>query len=315
MKESKNEIYTLVDEEFISGFQENHRSFMKTIYYEFYLNVCKKLKRKPLCEIEFFSNMHRRRIQFYQLCCPYCGTIHILIHDKKIRGQGCYNYCVNCGRGSTVENIKNQIARFIRIFNINNVGLSVLKEKYPDTEEWLLGYDCYQMELIELASIIEVIFRDYFEALIYINNFGVRSEYILKVLDKHTGNDFMNIEKANTNFKKAFEIDVKKVIEKDIWNDLIDIVNLRNMFVHNNGMTDAHFKRTASFRRLESKIIGNLFKLEYKDIEKYLRSVIYAVTDISNLYLEQYYKNRNIVIANYYFDNDFSILAEVDEKK
>lgn len=54
MKESKNEIYTLVDEEFISGFQENHRSFMKTIYYEFYLNVCKKLKRKPLCEIEFF---------------------------------------------------------------------------------------------------------------------------------------------------------------------------------------------------------------------------------------------------------------------
>lgn len=315
MKESKNEIYTLVDEEFISGFQENHRSFMKTIYYEFYLNVCKKLKRKPLCEIEFFPNMHRRRIQFYQLCCPYCGTIHILIHDKKIRGQGGYNYCVNCGRGSTVENIKNQIARFIRISNINNVGLSVLKEKYPDTEEWLLGYDCYQMELIELASIIEVIFRDYFEALIYINNFGVRSEYILKVLDKHTGNDFMNIEKANTNFKKAFEIDVKKVIEKDIWNDLIDIVNLRNMFVHNNGMTDAHFKRTASFRRLESKIIGNLFKLEYKDIEKYLRSVIYAVTDISNLYLEQYYKNRNIVIANYYFNNDFSILAEVDEKK
>lgn len=259
--------------------------------------------------------MHRRRIQFYQLCCPYCGTIHILIHDKKIRGQGGYNYCVNCGRGSTVENIKNQIARFIRISNINNVGLSVLKEKYPDTEEWLLGYDCYQMELIELASIIEVIFRDYFEALIYINNFGVRSEYILKVLDKHTGNDFMNIEKANTNFKKAFEIDVKKVIEKDIWNDLIDIVNLRNMFVHNNGMTDAHFKRTASFRRLESKIIGNLFKLKYKDIEKYLRSVIYAVTDISNLYLEQYYKNRNIVIANYYFNNDFSILAEVDEKK
>lgn len=71
--------------------------------------------------------MHRRRIQFYQLCCPYCGTIHILIHDKKIRGQGGYNYCVNCGRGNTVENIKNQIARFIRISNINNVGLSVLK--------------------------------------------------------------------------------------------------------------------------------------------------------------------------------------------
>ena len=39
----------------------------------------------------------------------------------------------------------------------------------------------------------------------------LRSEYILKVLDKHTGNDFMNIEKANTNFKKAFEIDVKKL--------------------------------------------------------------------------------------------------------
>lgn len=42
----------------------------------------------------------------------------------------------------------------------------------------------------------------------------LRSEYILKVLDKHTGNDFMNIEKANTNFKKAFEIDVKKLQKK-----------------------------------------------------------------------------------------------------
>ena len=45
----------------------------------------------------------------------------------------------------------------------------------------------------------------------------------------------MNIEKANNLFKKAFEIDLKSFMDKDVWNDLVDIVNLRNMMIHNNG--------------------------------------------------------------------------------
>lgn len=304
MKEFKNEIYALVDEEYISKFSMLHISFMKKQYYNYYCDVCSAIKRKPLKKKEFFTNMRRRRFQIYQLCCPYCGSVHMVMHDKKEFGKAGFNYCFHCGKGSALENIKTQIYRFMRIRNINSIGLSVLKERYPETEEWLLGFDCYQMELIELASIIEVIFRGYFEALLFINNLGIKSEYITSIINKHTGNNFMNIEKANTDYKKAFDLDLKKVVEKDVWNDLIDIVNLRNMMIHNNGMADERLKKTATYKRLNDKFSGKLFKLDSADINKYLKSVTYAVTVISNLYLEQYYTKRNTVIANYYFNID-----------
>ena len=67
----KNEIYCMVDEDFISHFDSNHRDYMKTMYYNHYSAFCKHYSRKALTKEEFFKNMRRRRIQFYQLCCPY----------------------------------------------------------------------------------------------------------------------------------------------------------------------------------------------------------------------------------------------------
>ena len=158
------------------------------------------------------------------------------------------------------------------------------------------------MELIELASIIEVVFRDYFEALVFIGNLSTRNEFIEKIIKKHTGNDFMSIEKANSNFKKAFGIDIKAKLEEEVWNDLVDVVNLRNMMVHNNGSVDQHFKTTSTYNRVKGKIDGDLFKLTEEDVQKYLQSVVYATVDISNLFLAKYYSDRNAVVANYYFN-------------
>ena len=142
-KEMKNEIYSLVDEEYVSKFQDNHAIFMQSYYYDYYCVVCNDLKRKPLSKEEFFHNMRRRRIQLFQLCCPYCGTIEVLTRDKKITRSSSFNYCVKCGRGSAFSNIMNQIYRFSRISNVNRIGLKELKDKYPDKEDWLIGYDCY----------------------------------------------------------------------------------------------------------------------------------------------------------------------------
>lgn len=305
MKKSQNEIYALIDEDFLSQFSDNHLQFMKDFYYKFYCSFCHHCGRKALSQSEFYSNMHRRRIQLYQLCCPYCGTVHILPYDKKIHGTATPNYCPNCGKSSTIDNIKRQISRFIRINRINRLGLQEWKAKRSDVEEWLLAYDCYQMEIIELASIIEVVFRDYFEALLFINHSGENrnyASYVKKIIAKYNGNDFMNIEKSNVNFKKAFEINLKECIDKDTWNDLVDIVNLRNMMVHNNGRVDKRFKTTPTFVRLKSHVDDTLFRLEDEDIAHYLRSVILAVTDITNVYLEKYYLHRNAAVANYYFN-------------
>lgn len=279
---------------------------MKDYYYKFYCKFCKYYMRKPLSQSDFYSNMHRRRIQLYQLYCPYCGAIHIMPFDKKIHGTNGLNYCPNCGRTSTVTNILKQISRFVRINGINRLGLKEFQAKHPDVEEWLLAYDCYQMEIIELASIIEVVFRDYFEALFFMNNFvgsGSYSDYIRKVINRHNGNDFMNIEKANNIFKKAFNINIRETIEKQIWTDLIDIVNLRNMMIHNNGRVDDRFKSTQTYSRLKERIDDKLFRLESTDITNYLKSVISAVTSITNIYLDRYYLQRNAAIANFYFNN------------
>lgn len=312
MGKTKNEIYALVDEDFLSKFSNNHLEFMKEFYYGCYCEFCQHYKRKPLSQSDFYLNMRRRRIRLYQLCCPYCGAIFIMPIDKKIHGANGPNYCPKCGRGSTSDNIFRQISRFIRIHGINRVGLKEFQIEHPDVEEWLLAYDCYQMEIIGLASIIEVVLRDHFEALFFINNIGGKGSYngyIKKIIDRHNGNDFMNIEKANDIFKKAYGINLRETMDKQIWTDLIDIVNLRNMIIHNNGSVDERFKSTRTYSRLSNRVDGKLLRLEDADISNYLKSVIDAVTNITNIYLDKYYLQRNAVIASFYFNN-----ADISER-
>lgn len=75
MEKADNEMYALVDEEFLAKFSNQHLNYMKKLYYSFYAGYCKRIKRKPLTSEDFFKNMHLRRFQLYQLCCPYCGTV------------------------------------------------------------------------------------------------------------------------------------------------------------------------------------------------------------------------------------------------
>ena len=306
MKKITNEIYALVDEEFMSKFNDTHRTFMREFYYTYYREFCLHYKRKQLSTDDFYTNMHRRRIQLFQLCCPYCGAIEILPIDKKIHGTSSPNFCPYCGRSSTIDNVKKQLSRFVRIRGINRLGLKELKASHPDTEDWLLAYDCYQVEIIELASIIEVVCRDYFEALLFINNMASSNSctrFIRKVVEKSNGNDFMNIEKANNLFQKAFEIDLKSYMDKKVWNDLVDIVNLRNMMIHNNGRVDKRFENTGTYQRWNIRIDDKLFRLEDNDVSEFLKSVIFAISDITDIYLQNYYSQRNVTIANYYFNN------------
>ena len=112
----------------------------------------------------------------------------------------------------------------------------------------------------------------------------------------------MNIEKANDIYKKAFDIEIRKSLSPTIWNDLIDIVNLRNMMVHNNGLVDNRFTTSSTYARWKDRVDVTLIRIEEEDISKLVSSVVDAVTVVSNLYLKEYYERRNKVIANYYFN-------------
>jgi hypothetical protein len=303
---SKNELYCLVDENYISEFDSSHQAFMKKIYYKSYSKFAKAIGSRRLSKSDFFKNMHRRRIKLYQLCCPYCGAIEIIPEDRNWKNSGGLNYCCNCGRNSTINVCFEHLARFVRLSQIVDDGLSAKKKKYRDVEEWLIGYEAYQMELIALVSILEVVFRDYFEALLFINNLNNGSnEYIQKCIDKYMGNEFMLIEKTNEHYKKAFNIDIKRFVDADVWNDLIDIVNLRNIFVHNNGYIDERFRKSKSYDRLKSNVHGELYCLKKENTMKYFKSVATATLAITDCYYNEYYRLRRKAVANYYF-NDFN---------
>lgn len=114
----------------------------------------------------------------------------------------------------------------------------------------------------------------------------------------------MNIEKTNDIYKKAFGIEIRKNLSSAVWNDLLDIVNLRNMIVHNNGQVDKRLETTPTFIRWKDRVDVPLIRIEEEDISKLLSSVIDAVTIVSNLYLKEYYQRRNRVIANHYFNEE-----------
>ena len=305
MKAIKNEIYSLVDEDFLSKFERHHQQFMKNFYYNYYKNYCIYINRNYLSKDAFFTNMHRRRYQLYQLCCPYCGSIVTTIRDKRIEGTGGYNYCFHCGKGSVIENVAKSLVRFINQRNVNELGLKALKKEHPDTETWILAYNSnvYHSEIIQMATIIEVVFRDFFESLLYIENLDSNNNYVRKAIKTKIKNDFMNIDKANKEFKKAFDINLKNEIETQDWEMLVDIVNLRNMIVHNNARVDEIFKQTPTYTRLINIIDSDFVKLDEEHISKYFTSVTIAVMTISHFFIERYFASRNKVIANYYFNN------------
>ena len=137
MEKADNEMYALVDEEFLAKFSNQHLNYMKKLYYSFYAGYCKRIKRKPLTSEDFFKNMHLRRLQLYQLCCPYCGTVSLCIHDKKESKTAGYNFCHSCGRTSTLKNIQKHLARFVRIKRMNRISIQAVAEHRPETEKWL----------------------------------------------------------------------------------------------------------------------------------------------------------------------------------
>ena len=301
MKKKSNEIYTSIDESFLEQFSDMHRNFLESVYYSHYLSLCKHLERKPLKQQEFCTNMVHRRFRFYQLCCPYCGAIEIVVRDNRMEHSGNYNYCPYCGRGSVEEIVSKQLGRFTRISHISNAGIALYKKKPPERDIRFLAYDIYHMQLIELTSILEVILRDFFEALFNMSYLGIKNSYTDKIVRKFVGNDFMLIEKANKHYKKAFDIDIKSAIGQSFWDDLVDMTNMRNTMIHNNGMVDEKFRKSKTFNRVKKYVDGDLLILNQDTINYYYEIILKVSKIMSDLFRLNYQRLRNNVILLHYF--------------
>ena len=304
MKKITTYIYHFIDEVFISKYNELQSSFMKNYYYTSYKTYCVKRKRKALSEEAFFINMRRRKIKMLQVCCPYCGNIRVIVVEDSLSEVEKFNYCTSCGKRSASENAFVQISRFIRIQHFNSSALKAFKEQNKSDDILKrLSYDIYHLELIELVSILEVSLRDFFVSLVYLTYNNSRTDYLKSIIHKTTGNDFMNIEKANNHYKKAVNINLKTLITKESWESLIDIVQIRNTLVHNNGMMDARFKKSKTSFRIRKLIKGDLIVLDNKEINKYYKCVSELIFVIANTFNLQYQSKLHSLIANHYFNS------------
>jgi len=304
MKNVTTDIYHFIDEAFISKFNELQSSFMKNYYYTCYKTYCMKNKRMPLQENEFFTNMRRRKVKLIQVCCPYCGNMNIIVAEGSLSKVEKFNYCTYCGRCSASKNTFFHISRYARIQYFHSSGLKALREQNNNIDDLkIMSYDIYHLELIELTSILEVLLRDFFVSFVYLNYNNSRSDYLNSTIHKTIGNDFMNIEKANNHYKKAIKLDLRTLITNECWESLIDVVQIRNTLVHNNGMIDTRFKNSKTFLRINNLIKGDLIFLDSEIIHSYFNYLNELLSAITNTFSIQYQNELHSLIANYYFNS------------
>ncbi|MBR3608103.1 MAG: hypothetical protein IKL51_11140 [Lachnospiraceae bacterium] len=296
-------IYNIVDENFINSFHPKHIEFMKTLYYEKYLDFCSVKGNKPLSKNDFFTNMRRRKIKLLQICCPYCGNTEIIPLDQTLDILDQFNYCFNCGKSTASQNAQTQLSSIIRMRFMNSIGVKQAIEQYSDRDISLMSYEVYHHELILLSSILEVILRNFFESLVYIKYHSEKNDYISNVIHKSTGNDFMHFDKANNHYKRALSINLKELVSSDCRDNLIDMINIRNTLIHNNGMADKKFKETNTFGRISNCLQGELIFLTPKEIDLYYLSIAEICDGLIKLFDETYLKEKHKLIASRYFNN------------
>lgn len=83
------------------------------------------------------------------------------------------------------------------------------------------------------------------------------------------------------------------------------IINTINQIsnIYSNGSFDSKFESSSTYERIKDKINGKFCKIEKEDIDKYFTSVLKVINVVSTMFLKEYFNKRNIVVANYYFNN------------
>lgn len=307
----ENTIYSIVDEHAFEGLTVTERRVLKDVYYQSYCLYCDKIGKIPKEKKLFFSNMRRNKIKILQVCCPYCGTIRIIITEKTIKELETINYCTSCGKSSPGYNVFRELTKIIRINNVNELGIKALVEKDKKLNKEMVSYDVYQYEVVALASIFEKVVKDFFFSFMFLNYYGIKTDYLRKLVNKSTRNDFMEIDKAKNQYKDALNVLIKELIPEDDWETLIDLCKIRNVIVHNNGLVDEQFLRTNTYNRFRDNIDGELVFIKESDINSFLKSMIVFFNELEKLFDKSCKDNKYKILAKYYLDKDKKDFDEV----
>lgn len=302
-RNEQTNVYCVVDQEFLSGFNSNQGPFMLFTYYNLYKCYCEKNGYRPNDMDVFLKNARRKRIKIIQQCCPYCGQVNIMFITESIKRCDSMKYCVSCGKKSTSQIIFEEVAAFIRVNTVHRAGLQVLRETYTASDE-IMGCDVRLNEVVQLATILETTLREFYVDLVCMKHRCYQDEFLIASVRKQIKNDFMNIDKANEHYKKALDINLKDIISQDVRLSLKDLMEVRNIAVHNNGKIDEKFKRSNTYFRLRQCVKGDFIFIHPEIIAIFLSSVLELANAISAIYQNYFHKEKFSMISNYYFNLD-----------
>lgn len=296
------DIYFLVDELFISSFSKQQRPFMLMYYYEIYMRYCDENNINKLSMDNFIKNASRKKVKIIQIYCPYCGKIEAFACIGTMRQISHYKHCTNCGRSSTADYIFLQLSSYIRLKQVHSEGLKSLQKQYTKDEMKIISYDTMHTEIVALTSILEKMLRDFFIDLVFLKYKNHNSNYIREVVKKNTSNDFMLFDKANMHYKKGAGVDLKQCVSAGCREKLIDLANIRNTIVHNNGMVDEKFKTSNTYQRIVDKISGKLIFVDEAQISEYLKALLELTSAIESHFDKTYRNELPSLISSYVFN-------------
>ena len=304
----ENEIYSRINSDFLTLMNTHTRHFMLGIYYDEFKKISRDhVLQKEFTFLEFSEKLEQNEISMFQQHCLNCGAIDIILMSE---GSHEPQYCTKCGRKSLSDFGIENIDRISRVFSFNNVAVSKMqsnvegKSKYSDK---LITFDTNQIELIVINSVLETIVKEYFEQLMKLKLLKINDSTLIKIINESYKNDFQNIEKTISIFKRYLGINLKESVSEEDIKNIKEIVELRNIFIHNNGVADEKFLRKFENKTLinnlktKNKIVGDKYIfLDRSDIMNYVKSIINLFTSLETIFTLTFSQNIKNVFISYY---------------
>lgn len=304
----EKEVYSRINLELLKSMNTYTKQFMLSIYYDEFKKKSRKYGHEVNFTIQEFSDkLERNEIIMFQQHCLNCGTIDILLQGYEAHEP---QYCTKCGRKSLSDFGVENIDRISRVLSLNNLAVSNMQsiiEGISKYSEKLITFDTNQVELIIINSVIETIVKEYYEQLMKLKLLNINDSTIIRIINDSYKNDFQNIEKTISIFKKYLDIDLKESINGVDIKNIKEIIELRNIFIHNNGIPDIKFLRKVDNKNLinklkiAEKIVGDKYIfLDRSDIMEYINSIINLFTSLESIFTLSFSQNIQNVFTSHY---------------
>jgi hypothetical protein len=141
--------------------------------------------------------------------------------------------------------------------------------------------DLNQQIVALMMSVFEVYLRDCYAGILNARFVGMNNSLFEKFI-KDCKNDFLNPGKANERFQKELGIDIKQLVEKDIFRKLVELAEYRNVIIHNNGICDERFVKAG----IGAYHVHDIVYIDIATLQNYLEALDITVKALDLEYIK-----------------------------